>query len=164
MQKFRLTVLAAAAVALTATIASAADLPRKAPAYVPPPPPPPTWTGCYLGANLGWIGGRVNSDFNGGNGIIGTTFNDNSSTQSGFAGGGQIGCDYQWAGGWVIGFRNMFDGTSLNRTRQLGVFDPTFGGLQLHTRMNWFDTLTGRVGYSFAPNWLLYGSGRRRLG
>jgi outer membrane immunogenic protein len=159
MQKFRLTVLAAAAVALTATIASAADLPRKAPAYVPPPPPPPTWTGCYLGANIGWVGSRIHSNFNGGNNIFSNTFNDNSSTQSGFAGGGQIGCDYQFAGGWVIGFRDMFDGTSLNRTRTLGVIDPTFGGLQLHTRMNWFDTLTGRVGYSFAPNWLLYGQG-----
>src|SRR5262249_60941527 len=119
MQKFGLTLLAAAAIGLTATIASAADLPRKAPAYTPPPPPPPTWTGCYLGANIGWIGGRVTSDFNGGNNFFSNNFNDNHSTNSGFAGGGQIGCDYQWAGGWVIGFRNMFDGTSLNRNRKL---------------------------------------------
>ena len=159
MQKFRLTVLAAAAVALTATIASAADLPRKAPAYTPPPPPPPTWTGCYLGANIGWVGSRISSNFNGGNNFFSNSFNDNNGNTSGFAGGGQIGCDYQWAGGWVIGFRNMFDGTSLNRTRTLGIVDPTLAGLQIHTRMNWFDTLTGRLGYSFAPNWLLYGQG-----
>ena len=160
MQKFGLTLLAAAAVALTAGIASAADLPRKAPAYVPPPPPPPTWTGCYLGANIGWIGGRINSDFNGGNNFFSNNFNDNHSTSSGFAGGGQIGCDYQFAGtNWVIGFRDMFDGTSLNRNRTLGFVSNQFGGVELHTRVNWFDTLTGRVGYSFAPNWLLYGQG-----
>jgi outer membrane immunogenic protein len=34
---------------------------------------------------------------------------DLSTNNSGFAGGGQIGCDYQFAGGWVIGIRNMFD-------------------------------------------------------
>jgi outer membrane immunogenic protein len=158
MQKYGLGLLAAAAVVLTASIASAADLPRKAPAYIPPPPPPPTWTGCYIGANIGWIGGHITSDFNGGNNIVSNNFNNNNSNDSGFAGGGQIGCDYQWAGGWVIGFRNMFDGTSLRRDRTLFV-DPFDGAFQLHTRVNWFDTLTGRVGYSFAPNWLLYGQG-----
>src|SRR6476661_2813328 len=159
MRKYSLSLLAAAAVGLTATIASAADLPRKAPAYVPPPPPPPTWTGCYIGANIGWIGGHVTSDFNGGNNFFSNNFNNNNSNNSGFAGGGQIGCDYQWAGGWVIGFRNMFDGTSLRRDRDLGFINNSFTDVQLHTRVNWFDTLTGRVGYSFAPNWLLYGQG-----
>ena len=116
MRKHTLIVLAAAAVGLTASMASAADLPRKAPpAALPPPPPPLTWTGCYVGGNVGWIGGHVTSDFNGGNNIFSNNFNNNSSNNSGFAGGGQIGCDYQWAGGWVIGFRNMFDGTSLSQ-------------------------------------------------
>ena len=163
MRKHSLSLLAAVAVGLTASMASAADLPRKAPVYVPPAPPPITWTGCYIGGNIGWIGGRVSSDFNGGDSIFSNNFNDNHSTNSGFAGGGQIGCDYQWPGtGWVIGFRNMFDGTSLRRDRNFGFVDPSdpdFGNFQLHTRLNWFDTLTGRVGYSFAPGWLLYGQG-----
>ena len=56
MRKHTLSVLAAAAVGLTASMASAADLPRKAPAYVPPPAPPPiTWTGCYIGGNVGGV-------------------------------------------------------------------------------------------------------------
>src|SRR5262245_19760638 len=87
MRKHCLSLLAAAAVGLTASLASAADLPRKAPpAYIPPPAPPPiTWTGCYIGANIGWIGGRVSSYFNGGNNIFSNTFNNSdSSTQSGF--------------------------------------------------------------------------------
>ena len=45
--------LITAAIGLAASQASAADLPRKAPAYVPPAPPPITWTGCYIGANVG---------------------------------------------------------------------------------------------------------------
>jgi opacity protein-like surface antigen len=49
--------LAAAAIGLTVSVASAADLPRKAPAYAPPPPPPPfSWTGFYIGVHggAGW--------------------------------------------------------------------------------------------------------------
>ena len=97
MRKFSLTLLAAA-IGLAAGQASAADLPRKAPAYIPPPAPPPiTWTGCYIGANVGGAFGDASATFN---------FGEVSTNGSGFAGGGQIGCDYQFAGtGWVIGFR-----------------------------------------------------------
>ena len=155
MRKSSLTLLAAA-VALAASQASAADLPRKAPAYVPPPAPPPiTWTGCYIGANIGGIFGRVETDFNNfNNGFNNGEF---SSNNSGFAGGGQIGCDYQFAGGWVIGFRNMFDGTSLRRDRTINF--GALEGAELHVKTQWFDALTGRLGYAFAPGWLLYGQG-----
>src|SRR5215831_13592350 len=134
MQKHSLMLLAAATIGLAATQALAADLPRKAPpAYVPPAPPPITWTGCYIGANVGGIFSQGDATFNGG---------EVSRSNSGFAGGGQIGCDYQWAGtGWVIGFRNMFDGTSLHRDRTF--FDPVTGfSGTVGTRINWFDTLT----------------------
>jgi outer membrane immunogenic protein len=147
MQKWSLT-LAAAAIGLAASQASAADLPRKAPAYIPPPPPPITWTGCYLGANIGGAFGRFEVD---------TPSGDASSDNSGFAGGGQIGCDYQFAGsGWVIGFRNMFDGTTNHRERTID-FGPLDGEFNFHDR--WFDTLTGRLGYAVAPAWLLYVQG-----
>src|SRR5215510_6372499 len=148
MRKHSLMLLAAA-IGLAASQASAADLPRKAPVYTPPPPPPITWTGCYIGANIGGIFSSGDATFDG---------VEVSRSNSGFAGGGQIGCDYQFAGGWVIGFRNMFDGTSLNRSRAF--FDPVFGvagSADFH--LNWFDTLTGRLGYAFAPGWLLYGQG-----
>ena len=149
MRKFSLTLLAAA-IGLAASQASAADLPRKAPpAYIPPPPPPMTWTGCYIGANVGGAFGDASATFN---------FGEVSTNGSGFAGGGQIGCDYQFAGtGWVIGFRNMFDGTSNDRSRTIG-FGPLAGGV-VNFNNQWFDTLTGRVGYAVAPAWLLYFQG-----
>ena len=58
MRRCSLTLLAAAAIGLTASQgASAADLGRRipppAPAYVPPAPLPYLWTGCYVGANVG---------------------------------------------------------------------------------------------------------------
>jgi len=154
MQKRLLTLFAAAVVGLAATQASAADLPRRAPApaYIPPPPPPPyLWTGCYIGGNVGGAQGRVE---------LTDTFNGASVSRenTGFAGGGQIGCDYQWDR-WVFGIRNMFDGTSINHTRDF--FDPVvFAGTgSIETRLRWFDALTGRVGYLGAPSILFYVQG-----
>jgi outer membrane immunogenic protein len=95
MRKYSLMLLAAV-VGLAASQASAADLPRKAPAYIPPAPPQVTWTGCYIGGNIGGAFGDASVNFPGGE----------------VSSNGQIGCDYQFSGGWVVGFRNMFDGTS----------------------------------------------------
>jgi len=151
MRKSSLALLAAA-IGLAASQASAADLPRKAPAYVPPAPPPLTWTGCYIGANVGGAWGRFELE-----GPLGGTA---SRSGAGFAGGGQIGCDYQFAGGWVIGFRNMFDGTTNSRDRTFTVTTATgtaTGAAEFHNR--WFDALTGRIGYSWQPNSLLYFQG-----
>ncbi|MGB7825718.1 MAG: autotransporter domain-containing protein, partial [Pseudolabrys sp.] len=56
----KLTLAAAAFVALTGS-AIAADLPRKAPAAVAPAPlPVATWTGCYLTGGVGY--GMWNQD------------------------------------------------------------------------------------------------------
>jgi outer membrane immunogenic protein len=63
-------------------------------------------------------------------------------------------------GGW-IGFRNMFDGTTNSRDRAFNVVDE-FGFTGTGTselRMRWFDALTGRIGYSWQPNSLLYFQG-----
>lgn len=42
-------------------VASAADLPRKAPAYAPPPPVF-SWTGFYIGGHVGYSWGSVDGD------------------------------------------------------------------------------------------------------
>src|SRR5262249_23801415 len=64
MRKLSLTLLATTAViGLAASVAAAADLPRKAPpAALPPPPPPYNWSGFYLGGFLG--AGWVRNDLN----------------------------------------------------------------------------------------------------
>jgi outer membrane immunogenic protein len=134
--------------------ATAADLPRKAPP-APPPPPPPTWTGCYIGVNVGAAWGRFELDTFGGG--------EFHRTNVGFAGGGQFGCDYQFAGsGLVLGFRNMFDGTTNHRDAAFNVLSPAgallaTGTADLHNR--WFDALTARVGYSWQWPWLVYFQG-----
>jgi outer membrane immunogenic protein len=145
----RTSLLAVVAAAIVSTTgAFAADLPRKAPPAYIPPPPPMTWTGCYIGANVGGAFGDASATFN---------FGEVSTNGSGFAGGGQIGCDYQFAGPWVIGFRNMFDGTSNKRSGTVGA--GPLAGTVVNFNNQWFDTLTGRLGYAVAPAWLLYFQG-----
>jgi outer membrane immunogenic protein len=148
------TIIGLAAVAMVASQASAADLPKKAPAYIPPAPPSYVWTGCYIGGNMGWAAAHldvtdVRSGFSG------------SRSANGFAGGGQIGCDYQFYNSWVVGIRNMFDGVDINNSRSFAdPFLATTTGLgTVNTKVNWFDALTGRLGYLVAPNWLIYGQG-----
>ena len=153
MQSRSLTLFAAAMFGLAAHQASAADLPRKAPAYVPPAPPPYVWTGCYIGANVGaaWANIEVTDVATGATGTRGS--------EASFAGGGQIGCDYQFYNSWVVGIRNVFDGTDIHRSRTF--FDPlAFAGTgTVDTKVHWFDALTGRLGYLVQPNLLFYGQG-----
>src|SRR6516162_9312835 len=161
MRRCSLTLLAAAVVALTASqAASAADLARRAPppapAYVPPPPPF-SWTGFYIGGNLGvaWTDGDLRDDFGDSTSI---------SQHAVFTGGGQVGANYQW--NWlVLGVEGDFDwlANNNNSSRTLSVGGVPF---QLSANDRWITTLTGRVGYAFnwgtwggAPGWGLGGGG-----
>jgi outer membrane immunogenic protein len=150
MRKCTLILLAATAIGLVATHASAADLTRRPPppAYAPPAPIPYVWTGCYVGGNVGgaWSNVEVDNVSTGGSA---------SASNSGFAGGGQIGCDYQ-TGAWVFGIRNMLDATSLTNNATFSTI-PFSGTADSRTR--WFDTLTVRGGYLVAPNVLFYVQG-----
>jgi len=140
-------IVALAFTAALANTASAADMPIKA----PPPPPAPVylWTGCYVGGNLGWaaVSAHFEDRFSG--------EDDGRISKSGCAGGGQIGCDYQFAPNWVFGIQGMFDGADLSRSR-LSVIDPDF---TLHSDVRWFATLTARVGYLVTPQFLFYVKG-----
>jgi outer membrane immunogenic protein len=131
-------------------IASAADLPKRE--YKAPPMLAPTlvynWTGFYVGGNVGGAWGNIEvTDVSTGGTV--------SPDGSGFTGGGQIGYDYQM-GPWVIGIRNLIDGTSI--TKNLAYAGPTFAGT-INSKAQWYDTLTGRVGYLVQPNLLFYVQG-----
>ena len=150
MRKISSFIVAASFAVGLSQAATAADLPRKAPPA--PPPPPPSWTGCYVGVNVGAARGRFELDAAGG---------DFHRSNTGFAGGGQLGCDYQFAGsGLVLGFRNMFDGTTNHRDRTFSFVTPTGTGVATtEFRNRWFDALTGRVGYSWGPGLLYFQGG-----
>src|SRR5262245_57422951 len=103
----------ALAFAALATSAIAADMPVRPPS---PPVPAILWTGCYIGGNVGWA--QVSADFN--DRING---GDGSLSSSAFAGGGQIGCDYQFASNWVFGVQGLIDWTDIKRNR-VSIIDP----------------------------------------
>jgi outer membrane immunogenic protein len=161
MRRYSLTLLVAAAIGLaTSQLASATDLgpvrrpPPQAPvAYVPPPPPPFSWTGFYIGGNVGaaWTHGDVTDSF-------GNSFSN--SQQAVFAGGGQVGANYQW--NWlVVGVEADFDWLANNHNSSNAFVGPGGHSFQLSANDRWITMVAGRAGVAFntLPNWLFYGRG-----
>jgi outer membrane immunogenic protein len=129
--------------ALLAAPAMAADLSR--PVYKAPPPPPPvyfSWTGCYVGGNVGglWVH-REFTDRLVGDPFFGQTF---TSTSSSLIGGVQGGCNYQFNGGWVVGIQADYDwagnddGNNTFFLNERGTF-----------RTKSLASVTGRIGYAW---------------
>lgn len=162
----RLAAIALALGSLIGTPVLAADIPVKA--LRAAPPPVFSWTGCYIGGHIGWGWGR-------------NTFSDASSDASrslvglltgppafspssigadtdGFLGGGQAGCDYQFAPRWVIGAEGQFSfadiSGNVSGTRTPSVFSSESGTFS--AKADWLASATARLGYAWAPGWLLY--------
>jgi len=136
-----------AALALSiATPVLAADMAVKA----PPPPPMPvfSWTGFYIGANIGgaWSNNRWNDT------LFLTNFNNNNNGV--FIGGGQIGGNYQ-IGQFVIGGEWDFDWAA-NNNNSTGVFIPGVGNIVVTNNNRWITTVAARFGWAI-DHWLLYG-------
>jgi len=133
---------------------SAADLPVKAPSpvYKAQPAPAYNWTGFYVGGNVGaaWTQNDWYDTFSH------TDISKDRAT--GFAGGLQIGYDWQFAPAWVVGIRGMFDWTSA-RTDVGQDVQCTNCNLVDHAKLKSFQTLTGRLGYLAQPNLMIYAKG-----
>jgi outer membrane immunogenic protein len=146
--------------------AFAADLPARMPAKAPiATSAPVSWTGCYVGAHAGAGWGRtVIFDPNANGSTIGhfaPTPGDTINIQgTGAIVGGQIGCDYQFATNWVVGFAGDFSWAKIDGQTN----DPFFGGkdgvnpLTLEAHTNFLASTTGRVGYAW-DHYLLYAKG-----
>ena len=140
-----------------------------------PPPPVFSWTGLYLGINLGGHWGDSATRFTGTDtdgaglgaalsaGVIPTT---GASTAAGFIGGGTIGYNYQ-INGFVLGLEIDVDGTtgrkSVNTLRgpQSGFVPVAFASSQ---ELNWFGTVRGRLGFALMDRLLIYGTGGLAFG
>jgi outer membrane immunogenic protein len=138
----------------TSMAANAADVRAQPAPYTPPPPPPPpvyapSWTGFYIGANIGgaWANRDVRDPF------LGVNFNNGNSNGT-FIGGGQLG--FNWQIGWgLLGFEADFDGVA-NNNNGGAVFIPSVGNIQVTSNNRWITTLAARFGVTNGP-WLFYG-------
>jgi len=155
MKKF---LIAAAGLVALAAPALAADMAPAPRAYSKAPPAPMVvynWTGCYIGGNVGGGWAQQNQNRIDQIGVGPSPANYGSETDSAFVGGGQIGCDYQFAGNWVVGVQGQFDWGSMSGSHILPAF-PTF---TMYDKTNFIGTATARVGYLFAPQVLAYVKG-----
>ena len=137
--------------------ALAADL--SAPVYSKAPPvypAPPSWSGCYLGGN---IGAGWDSTHNSGVAFAGVPFvppvDYGSSGGTGFIGGGQIGCDYQFASSWVIGVQGKAEFGKVDSTNPALAAPGITASYQLKNT----EDLTARLGYAVVPAVLAYVKG-----
>lgn len=120
-----------AAASFVASNALAADLPRpvyKAPAYVAEPIF--SWTGFYVGANVGYGFGK--SDW---------AFPAASTSPKGILAGGQLGYNYQ-IGSFVFGLEGDYDYSGMKG-------DTACLGGTCSTKNSWLATGRGRIGYAF---------------
>jgi outer membrane immunogenic protein len=142
----------AAMAATIGTSALAADIPLKAPPLFAPPAY--SWTGCYVGGNTGGAWSDLNTieTLHG----VSTTPNPlGAVTTSGWAYGGQIGCDYQFNSNWVVGIRGMWDGANLTANNVW----PTIPSDTGDYRVDSFATAVGTVGFLLTPTLQLYALG-----
>lgn len=147
------------AMALTGSAAFAADLPSRAPPPVYLPPPPIfTWTGVYIGGQIGYAWTSGNNNFNGFDPFFGTgTFLSTSigGTPSGVIGGGNVGYNYQ-INQWVLGLEGSVDGTSLSNTS--AAFFPDGTTLSAHSTADIQGSICGKLGVAW-DRALIYATG-----
>jgi outer membrane immunogenic protein len=122
--------------------ALAADMPQPGPAPVyskaPMLMPMYSWTGCYVGGNVGGVWATTNWTI-AANGQAITNQNISS-----FLGGGQVGCNYQISA-WVFGVQGDYDWTNANTATA----DMAAVALTDHTNIKSLASVTGRVGYAW---------------
>lgn len=155
-------------------VASAADLPVKAP---PPVAPVPTWTGCYIGANAGWGFGRAHDFLAPSPNSASLTFWDpafaagaapsffNYDTSGGIA-GIQGGCNSQ-IGQLVLGAEGDFDWANIRGSQAIATsVPPGFvpGAFSSGQNLEWLGTIRGRLGYAPSNQWLFYFTGGMAFG
>jgi outer membrane immunogenic protein len=153
------------AIALTGSAALAAEPPPAPPPYLPPPPIF-TWTGIYVGGQIGYAWGTGTNQFTGFDPFFlgGVAFTNNvGGTPNGVIGGAHVGYQYQipqWSwfssSGVVIGLEGTVDGTSLRNTAVAAFADGTTVSAQ--TRADVQGSIRGRLGVAW-DRALIYATG-----
>ena len=155
--------------ATTFILALAADLPANAAAHEAPSIAAPTWTGFYVGANVGGGWGTRDVNYSANDPATTTLFgafggmpSSTSLSTSGLLGGLQIGYNWQFAPTWLIGIEADFDWSDMKGDGSSR--GPSFAGVSSYLapvdeHVKWFGTVRARLGYLLANNLLAYITG-----
>ena len=186
MRRLSIALIAAASTVALTQLASAADLPRKAPVYVPPVPVA-DWSGVYVGLEGGYGWGKQNFDpaFDPFSGPVGMAVDlpwaegghpsIGSVTQRGGLFGGFFGVQKQW-GSWVLGLEGDIDGASIKGSATSSAVEnlasaflvcalqgecltSSTRSVSIDSKIDMLGSVRGKVGFVLAPDWLLYGTG-----
>jgi outer membrane immunogenic protein len=174
MRPLLIALAAAASTIVFTQIASAADLSRPALVYAPIPPPAYSWTGFYVGGNIGygWGSRTVNfspNDLNVfavscGGGFGGTCPPPAFFDTNGALGGLEAGYNWQFNQNWLLGVETDFDWSQIKGTGtdsfliSPGLF-PGPSSFVASQNVEWFGTVRGRLGFLPTTNLLFYGTG-----
>jgi outer membrane immunogenic protein len=138
--------LSTVALAALAGSAFAADLPsrKEAPVYIAPTPAF-SWTGFYVGADIGGSFGSTSVHDNW------TNWNSHSMDTSGVLGGGYVGYNYQLNQNFVLGVEGDFQGSSASNSWSW-VGSTIAGDNNVYTlknQQNWLASINGRLGIAY---------------
>jgi outer membrane immunogenic protein len=177
-------IASAAIAALIGTRALAADMEVNAPL---PPAPVHSWTGFYVGGNIGYSWGNADTDFNAGPVTVRTDFglptipgfvSSESVKPKGIIGGGQIGYNWQFSANLVAGLEADMQGSGEKASTSFSdpfsvlvsprgpfLFPPPprirvtgTAVTDYEANISWFGTVRGRIGYAW--KWvMLYATG-----
>jgi outer membrane immunogenic protein len=164
--------LNSASAAVLATVFSVAAV--SSPAMAAPPPPPPlmsvyNWTGFYVGGNVGYGFGSGTPTYTDPSfGLFGlptsfTGLGGSNQLQSPI-GGIQAGYNWRINQSWVTGLEADFQGSAqkANRVFNFPFFNDGEGGTlsgTLTSKIHWFGTVRGRIGFLVNPMTMVYGTG-----
>jgi outer membrane immunogenic protein len=172
MRKLLLSMAAGAALFVPAAApVSAADLAVRSggPAPVYTPAPAFSWTGAYIGGNVGGIWGKHDFDpitatqtAGVGGGCPTCGFSATSDRDSALIGGFQSG--YRWQTGmWVLGIEQDFLFTNVHNqvalTTNMSLADGSFlAGDTFNAKLKWLGDTRAQLGMAF-DRWLVYAAG-----
>ena len=147
--------LSSIAIACLSSAAVAADLPQS---YMKAPIAPAwSWTGSYVGLNVGYGVSRSDSsdNFLSPAGVV-ALGGSNRLAADGVLGGAQIGYNWQTSPTWLWGVEADFQGANIKGSSQV-VLPPIV--MNLESKVNWFGTVRGRLGYIVNPATVAYVTG-----
>jgi outer membrane immunogenic protein len=171
---FRRAILVIRRIVLASVAAASCNFANAADMYVPSSPATgykdapfiTPWTGFYVGVNGGYGGSTKDKVFDlAEDPVTGAILAQTSTafTSDGWFGGGQIGYNWQFGGGfkdpsnWVFGIESDIQGAGIRGSATASLAAPTISATG-SSSLDWFGTLRGRLGYAWGPT-LVYATG-----